>query len=190
MDWRRLPCPFFWIYFSISSCSCSVSWFLIGWQCWNIKCQVKFSLKTLDWFGKCRAVVTTWNFEIFLNFKLQSAISIDAKCSIAVGACSVSCHLCHLGQYPIQHMATWRTVLTAAEWTIECRTHFPCTGSMWDVSCNIYWYFIVRYYVICQCNGIALNWNCQCNWINIVKLRRGSGKDRQGMAPKAKGLKA
>ena len=24
----------------------------------------------------------------------------------------------------------------------------------------------------------------------IVKLRRGSGKDRQGMAPKAKGLKA
>ena len=25
---------------------------------------------------------------------------------------------------------------------------------------------------------------------NIVKLRRGSGKDRQGMAPKAKGLKA
>ena len=91
----------FWIYFSISSCSCSVSWFLIGWQCWNIKCRVKFSLKTLDWFGKCHAVVTTWNFEIFLNFKLQSAISIDAKCSIAVGACSVSCHLCHLRQYPI-----------------------------------------------------------------------------------------
>ena len=26
--------------------------------------------------------------------------------------------------------------------------------------------------------------------IFIVKLRRGSGKDRQGMAPKAKGLKA
>ena len=26
--------------------------------------------------------------------------------------------------------------------------------------------------------------------IIIVKLRRGSGKDRQGMAPKAKGLKA
>ena len=25
---------------------------------------------------------------------------------------------------------------------------------------------------------------------SIVKLRRGSGKDRQGMAPKAKGLKA
>ena len=25
--------------------------------------------------------------------------------------------------------------------------------------------------------------------IRIVKLRRGSGKDRQGMAPKAKGLK-
>ena len=25
---------------------------------------------------------------------------------------------------------------------------------------------------------------------NIVKLRQGSGKDRQGMAPKAKGLKA
>ena len=25
---------------------------------------------------------------------------------------------------------------------------------------------------------------------NFVKLRRGSGKDRQGMAPKAKGLKA
>ena len=24
----------------------------------------------------------------------------------------------------------------------------------------------------------------------VVKLRRGSGKDRQGMAPKAKGLKA
>ena len=30
--------------------------------------------------------------------------------------------------------------------------------------------------------GIALH--------KIVKLRRGSGKDRQGMAPKAKGLKA
>ena len=28
------------------------------------------------------------------------------------------------------------------------------------------------------------------NLIYIVKLRRGSGKDRQGMAPKAKGLKA
>ena len=26
--------------------------------------------------------------------------------------------------------------------------------------------------------------------VDIVKLRRGSGKDRQGMAPKAKGLKA
>ena len=27
-------------------------------------------------------------------------------------------------------------------------------------------------------------------YLNIVKLRRGSGKDQQGMAPKAKGLKA
>ena len=44
MYWRRLPCHFFWIYFSTSFCSCSVSWFLIGWQCWNIKCWVKFSL--------------------------------------------------------------------------------------------------------------------------------------------------
>ena len=55
MDWKRLPCHFFWIYFSISSCSCSVSWFLIGWQCWNIKCRVKFWFKQLDWFGKCCA---------------------------------------------------------------------------------------------------------------------------------------
>ena len=29
-----------------------------------------------------------------------------------------------------------------------------------------------------------------CKCINIVKLRQGSGKDRQGMAVKAKGLKA
>ena len=29
-----------------------------------------------------------------------------------------------------------------------------------------------------------------CTFTVIVKLRRGSGKDRQGMAPKAKGLKA
>ena len=28
------------------------------------------------------------------------------------------------------------------------------------------------------------------NALIIVKLRQGSGKDRQGMAPKAKGLKA
>ena len=28
------------------------------------------------------------------------------------------------------------------------------------------------------------------NVMNIVKLRQGSGKDRQGMAPKVKGLKA
>ena len=27
-------------------------------------------------------------------------------------------------------------------------------------------------------------------WLKIVKLRQGSGKDRQGMAVKAKGLKA
>ena len=60
-DWRLLPWHFFWIYFSISSCSCSVSWFLICWQCWNIKCRVKFWFKQLDWFGKCRAPVTPWN---------------------------------------------------------------------------------------------------------------------------------
>ena len=29
-----------------------------------------------------------------------------------------------------------------------------------------------------------------CKMENIVKLRQGSGKDRQGMAVKAKGLKA
>ena len=29
-----------------------------------------------------------------------------------------------------------------------------------------------------------------CAGRDFVKLRRGSGKDRQGMAPKAKGLKA
>ena len=68
MDWRRLPWHFFWIYFSISSCSCSVSWFLIGRQCWNIKCWVKFSVKTLDWFDKCRAVVTTCFCQFLLGF--------------------------------------------------------------------------------------------------------------------------
>ena len=44
--------------FPFPPCSCSVWWFLIGWQCWNIKCQVKFWFKQLDWFGKCRAHVT------------------------------------------------------------------------------------------------------------------------------------
>ena len=32
--------------------------------------------------------------------------------------------------------------------------------------------------------------NVECSLVVFVKLRRGSGKDRQGMAPKAKGLKA
>ena len=32
--------------FPFPSCRCSVSWFLIGWQCWNIKCRVKFFIKT------------------------------------------------------------------------------------------------------------------------------------------------
>ena len=44
--------------FSISLCSCSVSWFLIGWQCWNIKCRIKFWFKQLDWFGKFCAPCT------------------------------------------------------------------------------------------------------------------------------------
>ena len=56
---KSTPLTLFLIFFSISShpCSCSVWWFLIGWQCWNMKCQDKFFLNQLDWFGKCCAVV-------------------------------------------------------------------------------------------------------------------------------------
>ena len=57
LDWRQLPWHFFWIYFSISSCSCSVWWFLIGWQCWNIKCRDKFFFKS--WIGLVN-VVQLW----------------------------------------------------------------------------------------------------------------------------------
>ena len=37
---------------------------------------------------------------------------------------------------------------------------------------------------------IVLTLQCLMFAVKIVKLRRGSGKDRQGMAPKVKGLKA
>ena len=60
--WIEDDCPdtFSKFIFLFLSCSCSVSWFLIGWHCWNIKCRVKFWLKQLDWFGKCCALVNTW----------------------------------------------------------------------------------------------------------------------------------
>ena len=66
------PDPFFWIYFSISCCSCSVSLFLIGWQCWNIKCNIKFWFKQLDWFGKCCALVNTWVWTMDVASSLSS----------------------------------------------------------------------------------------------------------------------
>ena len=51
--WIEDDCPATFYYEYI----CHVSWFLIGWQCWNIKCRIKFSFKMLDWFGKCSALV-------------------------------------------------------------------------------------------------------------------------------------
>ena len=46
-SWIEDDCPdtFSEFIFLFPSCSCSVS-ALIGWQCWNIKCQVKFFIKT------------------------------------------------------------------------------------------------------------------------------------------------
>ena len=48
---------------------------------------------------------------------------------------------------------------------------------MYDIRCNL------------PCS-FALNKSAFSYYIYFVKLRRGSGKDRQGMAVKAKGLKA
>ena len=77
-SWIEDDCPdtFFLnlFFYFLLPCSCSVSWFLIGWQCWNIKCRVKFSLKTLDWFGKCRAVVTTWGHQFFHSWILNCEV--------------------------------------------------------------------------------------------------------------------
>ena len=42
----------------------------------------------------------------------------------------------------------------------------------------------------CFADKLGLVFQILCIRDNIVKLRRGSGKDRQGMAVKAKGLKA
>ena len=37
---------------------------------------------------------------------------------------------------------------------------------------------------------ISCNWNLKKNCEAQARVRQGSGKDRQGMVPKAKGLKA
>ena len=57
--------PFFLNFFPFPSCSRSVWWFLIGWQCWNLKCLDKFLLNQLDWFGKCCVLVKVYDLNLF-----------------------------------------------------------------------------------------------------------------------------
>ena len=149
-------------------------WFLIGWQCWNIKCQDKFFFKKLDLFGKCRSLVIAWVYEPSLwlknlrepPFESSDHLCFDPHHSAYQGTSNCTPHTFYIVQ-PQCHYPYWiQRNLNALTRTHKALTRLRTNRNRYIYIKGLLWsydYFIIILFIFCV-------YSCYCETSHFAKV--------------------